>query len=289
MDLMARIERALGAALAEGQAQPCPPRLSQALNDAVFPGGHRLRPRLSLTVARACGDAHPAAADAAACAIEFLHCASLAHDDLPCFDDAETRRGRPSLHRAHGEPIAVLAGDALIVLAFETVARGLVAAPQRMAAMIGIVGAAAGAPRGICAGQAWESEARIPLADYHKAKTGALFAAATSAGALAAGHDPANWRVLGERLGEAYQIADDIRDLAGSADEEGKPIGQDAAHGRPSAAREYGLAGAIQVLDRLVDEAVEAIPPCPHQAQLKAAIMIEARRFLPPGLARTAA
>lgn len=289
MDLMARIERVLAASLSEGQGQPCPPKLSQALHYAVFPGGHRLRPRLCLTVARACGDPSPGAADAAAAAIEFLHCASLAHDDLPCFDDAATRRGKASLHKVFGEPIAVLAGDALIVLAFETIARGLVASPARISAMIGIIGAASGAPGGICAGQAWESETMIPLDDYHNAKTGALFAAATAAGALAAGQDPNAWRLLGARLGQAYQIADDIRDMASSEDEAGKPIGQDAAHGRPSAAREYGLAGAISVLDRMVDEAVESIPACQHQAQLKAAIMLEARRFLPPGLARSAA
>jgi geranylgeranyl diphosphate synthase type II len=289
MDVMARIERALETALAEDRGGTCPPKLSQALHYTVFPGGHRLRPRLCLTVARACGDPDPVAADAAACAIEFLHCASLAHDDLPCFDDAETRRGKPTVHKIYGEPIAVLAGDALIVLAFETLARGMTFAPEKLARMVGIVGAAAGAPGGICAGQAWESEAVIPLGDYHRAKTGALFGAATAAGALAAGANPDLWRALGAKLGEAYQVADDIRDMASSEEEAGKPIGQDVAHGRPSAARELGLAGAIRLLDQLVDEAVGSIPECPHQAHLKAAITLEARRFLPPELARSAA
>ena len=96
------------------------------LRYAVFPGGARIRPRLCLAVAQACGEDQPAVTDAAAAAIELLHCASLVHDDLPCFDDAPLRRGKPSVHRAFGERLAVLAGDALIVLAFETLARAAV-------------------------------------------------------------------------------------------------------------------------------------------------------------------
>ena len=107
----------------ERRAPGRPPLLASALRYAVFPGGHRIRPQLCLAVARACGDERSRSADAAAAAIELLHCASLVHDDLPCFDDADMRRGKPSVHAQFGEPIAVLAGDALIVLAFETLAR----------------------------------------------------------------------------------------------------------------------------------------------------------------------
>jgi geranylgeranyl diphosphate synthase type II len=285
--MLTRIETAMQSALAPTQTS-CPPKLASALSYAVFPGGHRLRPRLAITVARACGDADPAAADAAACAIELMHCASLVHDDLPCFDDADTRRGKPSVHKAYGEPLAVLVGDALIVLAFETLARG-VRDPATMAGLIRIVGSATGAPHGICAGQAWESEPVIPIAEYHRAKTSSLFAAATAAGALAAGHDPADWRVLGERLGCAYQVADDIRDAADTLDEMGKPAGQDARRGRPNAVQELGLAGAIRWLDQLIAEAVAAIPACPGQAGLKAAIEREAKSFLPAELAIHAA
>jgi geranylgeranyl pyrophosphate synthase len=95
-------------------------KLAAAMRHAVFPGGARIRPQLCLAVARACGDSDPALADAAAAAIELLHCASLVHDDLPCFDDAPLRRGRASVHCAFGERLAVLAGDALIVQAFQT-------------------------------------------------------------------------------------------------------------------------------------------------------------------------
>jgi len=115
MDITARIERSLHAALAPGAT---PPLLSLAMHHAVFPGGARVRPRLCLAAASACGGDDPTLAEAAAAAIELMHCASLVHDDMPCFDDAATRRGRLSVHRAFGEPLALLAGDGLIGMAF---------------------------------------------------------------------------------------------------------------------------------------------------------------------------
>jgi geranylgeranyl diphosphate synthase, type II len=289
MDIMGRIERALTGALIPTEASPCPPKLANALHAAVFPGGHRLRPRLVLSCAMACADRDPAAADAAAAAIELLHCASLVHDDLPCFDDADLRRGLPSIHVLYGEPIAVLVGDTLIVTAFETIANGMMKAPHRIGSMIKLIGAAVGAPHGICAGQAWESEPSCPLSLYHRTKTGSLFAAATAAGALASGADPTPWYVVGAKIGEAYQIADDIRDVADTSDAMGKPAGQDAAHGRPSAARELGLVGAVRALRDLTDEIVASVPECPGQSQLQAAIRAETKRFLPAELALIAA
>ena len=113
MDLSPRIEQALLAALASAEAPGCPPRLAAAMRHAVFPGGARIRPKLCLAVAMACGDAHPRLADAAAAAIELLHCASLVHDDLPCFDNAAMRRGIPSVQAQFGDRLAVLAGEAL--------------------------------------------------------------------------------------------------------------------------------------------------------------------------------
>jgi geranylgeranyl diphosphate synthase type II len=210
------------------------------------------------------------------------------HDDLPCFDDANERRGKPSVHRAFGERIAVLAGDALIVLAFQALASNDV--PQQyIAALLRIVTRAVGMPAGIVAGQARECEPRVALSSYHLEKTGALFAAATMAGAASAGfaHEP--WRELGEQLGLAYQVADDIRDVAGNAQLLGKPVGQDLAHARPSAALELGVAGAVARLDQLVKAAAESVPACPGAAGLRTLIEIEAKRFLPEGLALRAA
>jgi len=279
-----RIETALDNAVAHAEAPGAPPRLAEAIRYAVFPGGHRIRPRLCLSVAAACGDDDPAAADAAAAAIELLHCASLVHDDLPCFDDAPLRRGKPSVHVAFGEPLAVLTGDALIVAAFETLARGAARHPARLASLVGLVARAVGSPAGIVAGQAWESEPTVALADYQRAKTGALFAAATVAGAAAAGAAPLPWRLLGECLGEAYQVADDLRDVACRQEEIGKPAGRDATLGRPNAATLLGTGGALDRLQSLGREAMEVIPDCPGADVLRAEIAAQTRLFLPATL-----
>ncbi len=289
MDTMTRIERTLISVVGRAEAPGCPPRLAAAMHHAVFPRGARIRPRLCHAVAAACAEDFPAVTDAAGAAIELLHCASLVHDDLPCFDDAAVRRGRPSVHAAFGEPLAVLAGDALIVLAFQTLAWGAALAPERLAALLLIVGGSVGVPRGICAGQAWECEPSADLAEYQREKTGALFAAATVAGAAAAGVAHESWRLLGERLGEAYQVADDLRDAASDPEEIGKPVGRDAALGRPSAVLQLGLDGAIDRLRSLAAEAVEAVPACPGATALRAHILSETQRLLPRELARHAA
>mgnify|MGYP005846067799 CR=1 FL=1 len=284
-----RIEQALQGALATACAPGCPPQLSAALQHAVFPGGARVRPRLCLAVAAACGDRFPRLADAAAASIELLHSASLVHDDLPCFDNADMRRGKKSVHKAFGEPIAVLAGDALIVAAFQVLARNAGEAPERLADLLLVVAQAVGAPAGIVAGQAWEAELAVPLSDYHRAKTGSLFAAATIAGALAAGAEPGAWRRLGECLGEAFQVADDICDLVSDPAERGKPSQQDLAHQRPNAVTELGLNGAARRLEALLKEASESIPACPGQQALRKTIAIESRPYLPKGFSLRAA
>jgi geranylgeranyl diphosphate synthase type II len=279
----------IGASLGTPQGAEGPPKLAAAMRYSVFPGGARIRPRLCLAVAKACAEDIPALSAAAAAAIELLHCASLVHDDLPCFDDAALRRGRPSVHKAFGEQLAVLAGDALIVAAFQSLARAAEAAPLRLAPLVGIIAGAVGAPGGIIAGQAWECESDIQLARYQRAKTGALFAAATAAGACAAGHQADSWHLLGERIGEAYQIADDLRDVVSSEHDMGKPVGRDRVLGRPNAVHELGLGRAVERLEDLVRSAIEAIPACPGAADLRAHILGEASRLLPRELARPAA
>jgi geranylgeranyl diphosphate synthase type II len=289
MDPVTRIETSLSQAVARAEHPGCPPLLAAAMKHAVFPRGARIRPRLALAVAAACGEDEHSITDAAAASIELLHCASLVHDDLPCFDDADTRRGKPSVHRAFGEPLAVLAGDALIILAFQHLAAAAALAPQRLGGLIQTVSRAVGVPTGICAGQAWECEANADLALYQREKTGALFAAATISGAIAAGAEGEPWRLLGMRLGEAFQVADDIRDVASSATDLGKPVGRDAALDRPSAVRLYGLDGAIDRLEDLAQGAVAAVPPCPGAGSLRAHILTETRRLLPKELSRHAA
>ncbi len=289
MDVMARIERSLQAALARTKSPGCPPKLAGAMHHAVFPRGARIRPRLCLAVAMACGDDQPAISDSAATAIELLHCASLIHDDLPCFDDAATRRGKPTVHMAFGEPLAVLAGDALIVLAFQILGQAAAAAPLRLAPLLLTIGQSVGVPCGIVAGQAWECEDGVDLALYQREKTGALFAAATVAGAASAGVEAEAWRLLGNCLGEAFQVADDILDATSTAEKIGKPVGQDVAHHRPNAVCQLGLGGAIDRLEALSEAAVAAVPPCPGQSALQSHIRTETMRLLPQELARHAA
>ena len=288
MDVSARIESALERALEttpiSGGAQVPPPRLEAAMRYAVFPAGHRIRPRLSLSVALACGDSEPELADAGAAALELLHCASLVHDDLPCFDDADVRRGKPSVHRAFGEPLALLVGDALIIQAFDAIGRVAHLRCERTGPLLRTVSAAVGSAGGIVAGQAWECEPAPDLRAYHCAKTGALFAGAAVAGAIAAGVDSTSnelrsWYRLGARIGEAYQVADDLMDAGGNAEALGKPVGQDVCLDRPSAVRELGVAGAQDRLELLICEALESIPACPHRDHLCAAIREETSRL----------
>ncbi|MCB6176867.1 polyprenyl synthetase family protein [Rhodobacter sp. Har01] len=282
MDLSARIEAAVTAAVRLGQGgSEAPVRLAQALEYAVTPGGARIRPTLCLSVALACGDDRPALSDAAAASLELIHCGSLVHDDLPCFDDADIRRGKATLHRAYSEPLAVLAGDSLITLGFEVLARAAGDRPDRALRLVTELAQRTGMPGGICAGQGWESEPKVDLAAYHRAKTGALFIAATRMGAIASGQDPDAWEELGDRIGAAFQVADDLKDALDSPETIGKPAGQDVAHGRPNAVTEMGVPGAIVHLKDILAGAISSIPACPGEAMLARMVRAYAERMTP--------
>ncbi|MGD1887117.1 MAG: polyprenyl synthetase family protein [Cohaesibacteraceae bacterium] len=289
MDVTARIDTALRAALAGTQGKDAPPKLAEAMRYAVFPGGARVRPRLCLAVAHACGMDQPGLTQAAACSVELLHCASLVHDDMPCFDDATTRRGLPSVHAAFGEPLALLAGDGLIVLSFEILARAGAAEPSRLAGLVTTVAGAVGMPHGIVAGQGWESETHVPVEAYHRAKTGALFVGSAMAGAVSAGADPTPWRALGDSLGAAYQAADDLRDALMSSEELGKPAHQDTAHDRPSLVTSCGIQETAARVEGHVRAAIAAIPDCEGAANLEGLILSEAKRLKPKSLDQAAA
>lgn len=275
-----RIEAALHRALAPQPQAVTPPQLAAALPYAIFPGGARVRPTILLSVASACGEDMPEVSDAAAAALEIMHCASLVHDDLPAFDNADTRRGKPSLHRTCGEPLAILTGDSLIMLAYDVLARAGNQAPDRALRLITALGRRSGAAQGICAGQAWESEPRVNLQAYHLAKTGALFIAATQMGALAAGSDPEPWEDLGTLIGEAFQVADDLKDALSPAEAIGKPAGQDAALRRPSAVQQLGVDGATRHLQDILSGAIASIPSCPGEARLAQMVTAYARRIM---------
>jgi len=280
MALKTRIEAAISTAIRCSQAGATPPRLAAALDYAVTPGGARIRPTICMSVAKACGDDQPMLSDASAAALELIHCASLVHDDLPCFDDADTRRGKPSVHRAFSQPLAVLTGDSLIVMGFDVLARAG-GDPARTLELIRILGARTGMPGGICAGQGWESEDIIDLSAYHRAKTGALFIAATQMGAVSAGQDAEPWEELGARIGEAFQVADDLRDALYDADTLGKPVGQDDLHGRPNAVSQLGVQGATRRLKDILGGAIASIPSCPGEAMLADMVRRYAEKLTP--------
>ncbi|MFK8029547.1 MAG: polyprenyl synthetase family protein [Gammaproteobacteria bacterium] len=289
MDPKARIENALTSALRVANHDDCPPMLTRALSYAVFPGGARVRPRLTMSVALACGATDYALVDASAASLELLHCASLVHDDLPCFDDADMRRGKPSIHVAFDERIAVLCGDALIVTAFQNIANGAANSPAALPSVINILGRAVSVPTGIVAGQAWECEPDVKLERYQRQKTGALFVAATQLGAASAGADPLPWAQLGQGIGEAYQVADDILDVTANPEEIGKPVGRDAARLNPNSVLELGMDASIDRLRNLVTAAADSIPDCPGHKQLHALITAEASAMMEAALMCSAA
>lgn len=281
MSIAARLDATTAAVLARAMGGEAPGKLAQALHYAVTPGGARIRPTILLSVAMACGDDRPDLANAAAVALELIHCASLVHDDLPCFDDADLRRGKPTVHKAFSEPLAVLAGNSLIVQAFEVLAEAAGQDARRALDLIRVLSRRTGMPDGICAGQGWESEAKVNLSAYHRAKTGALFIAATQMGAIAAGQDAAPWEELGARIGEAFQVADDLRDALYDAETLGKPAGQDAIHHRPNAVSELGVQGAIRRLKDILGGAISSIPACPGEAMLADMVRRYAERMTP--------
>ena len=274
----AAIRRVVGV---RGAKFSVPQTLDEAIQYSVFPGGARIRPTILLSVAVACGDDIPPLADAAAAALEMIHCGSLVHDDLPCFDNAETRRGKPSTHNKFGQSTAVLVGDSLIADAFRVIAKASEKDPVRATKLISLLSKYTGFPNGICAGQAWENEKNVDLSAYHQTKTGALFIAATQMGAASAGHDPEPWFELGARIGEAFQVADDLLDVLCSEDETGKPAGQDLINQRPNAVSAYGIDGAKQKLRDILGGAISSIPSCPGEAKLAEMVKLQSNRLLP--------
>lgn len=177
----------------------------------------------------------------------------------------------------------------MIVLAFQALAGAGDANRHVLPLLLRTLARGSGMPNGIVAGQGWECEPRVALSTYHRAKTGSLFAAAAVAGAVASAANGAQWLEFGERMGEAYQVADDLRDVAAEDEEFGKPVGKDRALGRPNAVAEYGVDGATHQLQELIAGALSAIPLCAGAAELRAHILTESTRLLPRKLARPAA
>ncbi len=246
-----------------------PTYLHQAMRYATLDGGKRLRAALVYAAGEALG-ASLEALDVPACAVELIHAYSLVHDDLPCMDDDDLRRGRPTVHRAYDEATAVLAGDALQPLAFELLAHdpALAVSTETRLEMIGILARASGSI-GMAGGQAMDLASigsvltPAELQDCYQRKTGALIAAAVELGALTQENmQPPLTDALkqyGAILGLAFQIADDILDVEGNTETLGKTAGADQARGKPTYPSILGLDRSKAEAARLHADALESL------------------------------
>ncbi|MCL6635586.1 MAG: polyprenyl synthetase family protein [Peptococcaceae bacterium] len=243
------VDRALDKYLPPEDAYPS--LIHKAIRYSALGGGKRLRPALVLAAAEAVGG-DPRLVLPAACALELIHSYSLVHDDLPVMDDDDFRRGRPTCHKVFGEAAAILAGDALLTLAFEVLAKCEGAAPEKVVRVTGELAFAAGS-QGLIGGQVvdtlsadGEIDART-LEYIHRHKTGALYRAAVRTGAILAGASEPQLAALtsyAEHLGLAFQIKDDILDIEGDEKVLGKPVGSDVKNKKATYPAFYGLEGA---------------------------------------------
>jgi len=245
----------------------CPSRLREAIRYSLLAPGKRLRPMLVLFAAEACGS-NSGAAIPAACAIEMVHTYSLIHDDLPAMDNDDLRRGRPTCHKAFGEAVAILAGDALLALAFEVLASHVhppLAATQCCAVLAEAAGATA-----LVGGQADDLALEFSTGDIatleniHRRKTGAMFVASLRLAGYVAGADAARQGALerfGRKIGLAFQIADDLLDVRGDESALGKRVGKDSKHGKMTFPSLLGIEESQFRAQRLIDEACTALEP----------------------------
>jgi farnesyl diphosphate synthase len=269
-----------------------PPRLLAAMQHAVLGGGKRLRPFLLVETAALFGAAREGAL-LAGCALELVHCYSLVHDDLPAMDDDDLRRGRPTVHKAFDEATAVLAGDALLTLAFDAMARVEVhpdadvriALVSELARAAGLGGMAGGQMLDLTAEGRFEARrvlATDEIETLQAMKTGALIRFACCAGAILGQADDsalASIDRFGVAVGQAFQIADDLLDLEGDAASLGKAAGKDAVAGKATLVAALGAAGARARLDELVMQADAALAPFAAKADtLRAAARFVATR-----------
>ncbi|MEY4299000.1 MAG: hypothetical protein RIR25_236 [Verrucomicrobiota bacterium] len=269
----AAVEKSLRASVPPGAVKPA--TIHRAMRYSLLAGGKRLRPILCCAAAEACGGSTRGAMPAA-CAVELVHTYSLIHDDLPCMDDDDLRRGRPTSHKVFGEGIAVLAGDALLTSAFAMLAT---ARPQGRYGVGDLVTELAGAAgsRGLIAGQVadLEAEGKKPsepsLYFIHAAKTGMLLRAALKLGAMCAGAQKSEVSALdrfGFALGLAFQVQDDILDATQSAKKLGKTAGKDAAAGKMTFPSLYGLERSRELSAYWTEEAVAALQPLGAQGEM---------------------
>jgi geranylgeranyl diphosphate synthase type II len=252
-----------------------PAGIHQAMRYSLFAGGKRIRPLLAMASAAAVSDA-PIGIEDCACSLELIHTYSLIHDDLPALDNDDLRRGRPTCHKVYGDAMAILAGDALLTLALEVLARIEGADAQRKIDLVRELATASGTVGGMIGGQVndIEGEGKHPTAalldSIHRAKTGALLRASVRMGAIYAGANAEQLAALtrfGEHVGLAFQIVDDILDVEQSSDALGKTAGKDAAQQKITFPAVYGIERSRAMAEEERLEAHRALQPFDDRAQ----------------------
>ena len=266
------VDRMLNLWLPKESAKP--PTIHRAMRYSIFAGGKRMRPVLCLAATRACGIRRAADALPAACAVECVHTYSLIHDDLPCMDNDDMRRGRPTSHKVFGEGIAVLAVDALLTVAFEILARMKPTPRYSAADYVSELARAAGS-RFLVGGQVADLEGEkkssspAELRFIHRGKTAAMMIASLKLGAMAADATPRVLRILedfGDHLGLAFQVVDDILDVTRSSEQLGKSAGKDAAAGKMTYPALIGLEASQKEAARLTEKALASLSPLGERA-----------------------
>lgn len=263
------------------EAEAIYPTLRKAMFYSLEAGGKRLRPCLMLAVCEMLGgDAEKALPFA--CALEMIHTYSLIHDDLPCMDDDDMRRGRPSNHKVFGEATAVLAGDGLLSFAFELMLSAAERSGEKSAVSAALEIAKRAGAAGMVTGQAAdmefegsENQTEDALRFIHVHKTADMLTAAVIAGAILAGADDktlSSLRIYSEKMGMLFQITDDILDMKGDPKLMGKTLGKDKEQGKLTYASLLGLDGAAQAAKQAADEALDAIKEIPGSGYLAATI-----------------
>src|ERR1700736_458885 len=250
-----------------------PETIHRAMRYSLFAGGKRIRPILCLEAARAVGCVADGVVSAA-CSLELIHTYSLIHDDLPSLDNDDYRRGKLTNHKVFGEAMAILAGDALLTLAFQVLAQ-LDTLPERKAALVAELATAAGTVGGMVGGQVadLEGEGKPPeaalLETIHRAKTGALLRASLRLGAIYAGATEPQYHALscyGEHIGLAFQIVDDILDVEESSEALGKTAGKDAAQQKITFPAVYGLTTSRRMAGEECARAHQVLEPFGERA-----------------------
>jgi len=244
-----------------------PEIIHRAMRYSLFAGGKRVRPILCLEAGRAVADEAPSL-EAVACSLELVHTYSLIHDDLPALDNDDLRRGLPTCHKQFGEAMAILAGDALLTLAFQVLTEADGVPEERRVRLIAELARAAGTVGGLIGGQVEDlaGAGQKPTAELleriHQAKTGALLTASVRMGAIAAGASQAQLEALtryGRHAGLAFQIVDDLLDVEQSSAELGKTAGKDAGQGKITFPAVYGLAESHRMAEEEVERARAAL------------------------------